>query len=105
MKEGNLIWNREEEERLREALVGLGDVAALRKRDQTAEVKNVYNPFGTPSTSVVRTVKETTPYGTREDVVYTDNDGSYQNIVNGTVVARTKPAIVKAASNGHRRNI
>ena len=91
MKDGNLIWNPEEEERLREALVGLGDVAALRKRDQTAEVKNVYNPFGTPSTSVVRTVKETTPYGTTEDVVYTDNDGSYQNIVNGTVVPRTKP--------------
>ena len=96
-KDGNLIWNREEEERLRESLVGFGDVAALRKRDQTAEVKNVYNPFGTPSTSVVRTVKETTPYGTREDVVYTNNDGSYQNIVNGTVVAKTKPEVALAA--------
>jgi len=96
-KDGNLIWNREEEERLREALVGFGDVAALRKRDQTAEVKNVYNPFGTPSTSVIRTVSEKTPYGTREDVVYTDNDGSYQNIVNGTVVPKTKPEIAKAA--------
>ena len=96
-EKGNLIWNPEEEERLREALVGLGDIAAIRKRDQTAEVKNVYNPFGTPSTSVVRTVKETTPYGTTEDVVYTDNNGNYQNIVNGTVVPRTKLEIVKAA--------
>jgi len=37
-KDGNLIWNREEEERLRESLVGFGDVARVRKIDETADV-------------------------------------------------------------------
>ena len=96
-KDGNLIWNREEEERLREALVGLGDVARVRKIDETADVKNVYNAFGTPSTSVIKTVTEETVYGKKQKILYTDNDGSYQNIVNGTVVPRTKPEIAKAA--------
>ena len=96
-KDGNLIWNREEEERLREALVGFGDVAALRKIDETADVKNVYNAFGTPSTSVIKTVTEDTVYGKKQKILYTDNDGSYQNIVNGTVVPKTKAEIALAA--------
>jgi hypothetical protein len=96
-KDGNLIWNREEEERLREALVGFGDVSALRKIDETADVKNVYNAFGTPSTSVIKTVTEDTVYGKKQKILYTDNDGSYQNIVNGTVVPKTKAEIALAA--------
>lgn len=94
---GNLIWNREEEERLREALVGFGDIAALRKIDETEKLQNVYNAFGTPITSKIKSVTEKTPYGTRQNVMYTNNDGSYQNIINGTVVPRTKQEIAKAS--------
>ena len=94
---GDLIWNKEEQERLREALVGFGDIAALRKIDETEKLQNVYNAFNAPMTSVIKSVTEKTPYGTRQNVVYTNNDGSYQNIVNGIVVPKTKAEIAKAA--------
>ena len=96
-KNGNLIWNREEEERLREALVGLGDVARVRKIDETADVKNVYNVFGTPQTSTVIKTTEDTVRGKRQKIRYAGNDGSYQDVINGTVVPKTKPEIAKAA--------
>ena len=96
-EKGSLIWNPEEEERLREALVGFGDIAALRKIDETEKLQNVYNAFNAPMTSVIKSVTEKTPYGTRQNVVYTNNDGSYQNIINGTVVPRTKQEIAKAS--------
>jgi hypothetical protein len=96
-KDGNLIWNREEEERLREALVGLGDVARVRKIDETADVKNVYNVFGTPQTSTVIKTTEDTVRGKRQKIRYAGNDGSYQDVINGTVVPKTKAEIALAA--------
>ena len=96
-KDGNLIWNREEEERLRESLVGFGDVARVRKIDETADVKNVYNVFGTPQTSTVIKTTEDTVRGKRQKIRYAGNDGSYQDVINGTVVPKTKLEIAKAA--------
>jgi len=96
-KDGNLIWNREEEERLRESLVGFGNVARVRKIDETADVKNVYNVFGTPQTSTVIKTTEDTVRGKRQKIRYAGNDGSYQDVINGTVVPKTKLEIAKAA--------
>ena len=96
-KDGNLIWNREEEERLREALVGLGDVARVRKIDETADVKNVYNVFGTPQTSTLIKTTEDTVRCKRQKIRYAGNDGSYQDVINGTVVPKTKAEIALAA--------
>ena len=96
-EKGSLIWNPEEEERLREALVGLGDVARVRKIDETADVKNVYNVFGTPQTSTVIKTTEDTVRGKRQKIRYAGNDGSYQDVINGTVVPKTKAEIALAA--------
>ena len=97
-EKGELVWNNVEQERLREAMVGVATVAAPRVRDEVESSKNTYNPFGTPTTSRILTVTENTPDGKRVKEIYTNNDGQYQDIVNGVVVPKTKAEIAKASN-------
>ena len=95
--EGQSIYNKEERELLRQAIIGVGTVAKPKVIDEIDKVQNVYNAFGTPTTSVITTVKEQTPMGEKVQIKYTSQDGTYQNVINGTVVPRGKTEVARAA--------